>query len=150
MSDDIGFRIVCTNCGCLSIRIEEPLKALREAIIYCGDCGNSRGTMGALRNPAVQRYSDVVFSMVSPASLRKEAAVDGLQPVGEMSKRYAELCWLRQQVEIAEWLARCKSNRPVRAGRVRGKNARRAAFRPLHHSRVVSRANDERDQKWPH
>ena len=142
MSDDIGFRIVCTDCGCLSIRIEEPLKAVREAIVYCGDCGTSRGTIGALRDLAVQRYSDIVFSMISTASPPKGAAADEPQ-AGEISKRYAELRRLRQQVEIAEWLTR---NRPAIA-RASGKNARHAAFRPLHHPRAVIGVDDDREQK---
>ena len=25
MNNDIGFQVICTNCGCLSIKIEEPL-----------------------------------------------------------------------------------------------------------------------------
>jgi hypothetical protein len=102
MSNDIGFRIVCTKCGCLSIRIEEPLRAVRED------------------EPLV---------------------------IGKMSKRYAELRRLRQQVEIAEWLAR-KSNRPA-VGRVSKKNARRSAFRPMHHPAAVIRIDDERGQKLP-
>jgi hypothetical protein len=148
MSNDIGFRIVCTKCGCLSIRIEEPLRAVREAVIYCGDCGTSRGTIGALRDLAVQRYPDVVFSMISTASPPKGAAADEPQAVGKMSKRYAELRRLRQQVEIAEWLAR-KSNRPA-VGRVSKRNARRSAFRPMHHPEAVIRIDDERGQKLPH
>ena len=51
--NDVGFQIVCTNCGCLSIKIEEPLTATREAIVYCGDCGTSRGTVGSLRDLSV-------------------------------------------------------------------------------------------------
>src|SRR5579871_5326738 len=65
VKNEIGFRIVCT-CGCLSIRIEEPLKASREAIVYCGDCGASRGTVGALRDLAVQRHPDVISSAPLP------------------------------------------------------------------------------------
>jgi len=48
------FQIVCIDCGCLAIRIEDPVKASREATVYCGECGASRGTVGALRDLAVQ------------------------------------------------------------------------------------------------
>ena len=34
MNNDVDFQIVCVDCGCLAIRIEDPLKASREAIIY--------------------------------------------------------------------------------------------------------------------
>ena len=69
MNNNIDFQIVCIDCGCLGIRIEDPLKASREAIVYCGDCGASRGTMGALRDLAVQSNAEVKLPMrpwVSP------------------------------------------------------------------------------------
>jgi hypothetical protein len=65
MNNDIAFQIVCAKCGCLSIKIEAPLKASREDVVYCGDCGSSRGTVGELRDLAVQRYPGVVFSTPS-------------------------------------------------------------------------------------
>jgi len=44
------FRIVCGKCGSLKIKIENPGGASRDEIVYCGNCGTSRGTMGALRD----------------------------------------------------------------------------------------------------
>jgi hypothetical protein len=70
MTNDVDFQIVCVNCGCLAIRIEDPLKASREAIAYCGDCGVSRGTVGALRDLAVQPNPAVEFSTRSVASCK--------------------------------------------------------------------------------
>jgi hypothetical protein len=54
MSTSVDFQMVCGSCGGLAIKIENPERAPREAIIYCGDCGVSRGTMGALRDLAVR------------------------------------------------------------------------------------------------
>src|SRR3984957_1829785 len=122
MSSDDSFQIVCTNCGCLSIKIEEPHKAMREALVYCGDCGISRGTVGALRDLSVQRYSDIVFSAPPALPLVKGRPSNERQPVGEISKRYAELRRLRQQVEVAEWLAR-EAMRPATDRRNRSRNA---------------------------
>lgn len=122
MSNDDSFQIVCTNCGCLSIKIVEPHKATREALVYCGDCGSSRGTVGALRDLSVRRYSDIVFSTPPSVPIVKGRPASERHPVGHMSKRYAELRRLRQQVEVAEWLAR-EAVRPATDRRNRGRNA---------------------------
>src|SRR5579864_4392011 len=109
MNSDIDFQVICTNCGCPSIKIEEPLKSSREAIVYCGDCGASRGTVGALRDLAVQRHPEVISS--TPSTVSSEHTPDDRRQGQELSKRYAELRRLRQQVEIAESFARL-SNKP--------------------------------------
>jgi hypothetical protein len=54
MSIRAEFQMVCGLCGSLKIKIENPEVAPRESIVYCGNCGASRGTMGALRDLAVQ------------------------------------------------------------------------------------------------
>jgi len=69
MNTGIGFQIVCANCGCLGIRIENPEQASREANVYCGDCGVPRGTMGTLRDLSVQPGSHAEL----PATQRKPA-----------------------------------------------------------------------------
>ena len=146
MNHDAGFQVVCTNCGCLSIRIKEPLKAAREAMVYCGDCGSPRGSVGSLRDLSVRQQSDILFStppIVSPVTGLK---ANDPQPVNEISKRYAELQRLRQQVEIAEWLAR-KSNRPASIGRTR-RNPRYLGVRPSTRAEAVTFV-DEQDQKRP-
>jgi hypothetical protein len=122
MSNDDSFQIVCTNCGCLSIKIEEPHKAMREALVYCGDCGISRGTVGALRDLSARQYSDIVFSTPPTVPIVKGRPASERQPVGQISKRYAELRRLRQQVEVAEWLAR-EAMRPAIDRRNRSRNA---------------------------
>ena len=52
MNTSIEFQLVCDDCGSLTIKIENPESASREAVIYCGRCGASRGTVGALRDLA--------------------------------------------------------------------------------------------------
>jgi hypothetical protein len=54
MNTSVNFQMVCNNCGCLGIKIENPEQAAREAAVYCSDCGRSRGTVGALRDLAVR------------------------------------------------------------------------------------------------
>jgi hypothetical protein len=54
MNTGVDFQMVCHNCGCLGIKIENPQLASREAAVYCGDCGASRGTVGSLRDLAVR------------------------------------------------------------------------------------------------
>src|ERR1700733_13379788 len=105
MSNDIGFQIVCANCGCLSIKIEEPLQSSREEMVYCGDCGSSRGSVGALRDLAVHGHPSVVFPTSTTVLTDDEPTSDELYPASKISLRYAELRRLRQQVKIAEWLA---------------------------------------------
>jgi hypothetical protein len=48
------FQMVCRKCGSLKIKIENPKGASRDEIVNCGNCGTSRGTMGALRDLAVE------------------------------------------------------------------------------------------------
>jgi hypothetical protein len=54
MSISSEFQMVCGECGSLTIKIKNPESASREAIVYCGRCGASRGTMGALRDLALR------------------------------------------------------------------------------------------------
>jgi hypothetical protein len=58
------FQMVCGECGSLKIKIESPESASRDEIIYCGTCGTSRGTMGALRDLALS----VPRASTSPSS----------------------------------------------------------------------------------
>jgi len=50
MKTGIDFQIVCGKCGSLAVKIENPERASRETIVYCSDCGASRGTIGGLRD----------------------------------------------------------------------------------------------------
>jgi hypothetical protein len=48
MNKNVEFEMVCGDCGSLAIKIENPVSASRKTIVYCGECGASRGTVGAL------------------------------------------------------------------------------------------------------
>jgi hypothetical protein len=146
MSSDVEFRIVCTNCGCLAIKIEEPLKANREAIVRCGDCGISRGTVGALRDLSVRQHSDIVLSTSPAEPPLSGKAVNHMEPVSKISKQYAELQRLRQEVEIAERLAR-ESNRRPAIGHSPS-DAKYLGFRPSPFAAAVSYL-DKQDEKRP-
>jgi len=111
MNNNVEFQIVCIDCGCLAIRIEDPLKASREAMVYCGDCGASRGTMGALRDIAVQSNAEVKLPTKPWEPSQTGRTSDVPRSHGEISKRYGELQRLRQQVKIAESLARAPKRR---------------------------------------
>lgn len=54
MSTGGDFQMVCANCGCLGIKIEDPERAPAEATVYCSVCGASRGNVGALRDLALR------------------------------------------------------------------------------------------------
>ena len=54
MKNDFEFQMVCGDCGSLAIKIDNPTSAARETMVYCSDCGGSRGTVGALRDLAVR------------------------------------------------------------------------------------------------
>jgi hypothetical protein len=54
MSVGVGFQMVCGTCGSLKIKIENPESASRDAVVYCGHCSASRGTIGALRDLATR------------------------------------------------------------------------------------------------
>jgi hypothetical protein len=108
MKSDVEFQIVCIDCGCLAIRIEDPVTASHDAVVYCGDCGAPRGTVGALRNLALQPYAEIVLPVKS--RLPSHRAAGDPRPVSEISKKYDELRSLRRKVELAESLA-CNSNR---------------------------------------
>ncbi len=112
-NNNIEFQIVCVECGCLAIIIEDPVKASREAIVYCGDCGASRGTVGALRDLAVRSSAEVVLPTRSRLpSGDGRTALD--TPSGrEIAERYDELQCLRRQVKMAESLARGPKRRPA-------------------------------------
>ena len=52
MNTNVEFQMVCHDCGSLTIKIENSEGASRNTLLYCGRCGASRGTMGALRDLA--------------------------------------------------------------------------------------------------
>jgi hypothetical protein len=76
MNINFDFQMVCGDCGSLAIRIENPEGASREEIVYCGDCGCSRGTVGALRDLAVLPYSHEIVALHNELqSLRRKVQI---------------------------------------------------------------------------
>jgi hypothetical protein len=91
MNNNFEFQMVCGDCGSLAIRIEDPTNASRKTIVHCGECGASRGTMGALRDLAFRSEAQVL-----PARPRKEKSGTGLVSL------HKELQSLRRKVQLAE------------------------------------------------
>jgi hypothetical protein len=94
MSTSIDFQIVCGNCSCLGIKIENPERASREAIVYCSDCGVSRGTVGALRDLSVRPEALAVL----PAMQRARK----VKIHGELVALHNELQSLRRKAQMSE------------------------------------------------
>ena len=105
MNNKFEFQIVCIDCGCLAIRIEDPVTASREAIVYCGDCGASRGTVGALRDLAVQANAELPLRSRIPSQNGRTTC-----DPRDISERYSELQRLRRRVKMAESLAMIRGN----------------------------------------
>src|ERR1700690_3138105 len=94
MNNDVDFQMVCGDCGSLAVKIENPEHASREAIIYCGDCGASRGTMGALRDLAVRPDA---LAMLPPKQRVPKAGFRS-----KLAEQYREVQSLRRKVQMAE------------------------------------------------
>lgn len=92
MNTDAGFQMVCGNCGSLGIKIENPERASREAIVSCGDCGASRGTIGALRDLAIRPEAHAGLPMKQRVSKTKSAS--------EIIRRHNELQTLRRKGQM--------------------------------------------------
>ncbi|WP_426442817.1 hypothetical protein [Bradyrhizobium genosp. P] len=43
-----GFKIVCTDCGSLSIKVADPAHASDDTVIECRRCSAARGTVADL------------------------------------------------------------------------------------------------------
>ena len=48
-----GFKIVCDDCGDLSIKVTDPVNALDTTPVKCARCGAIRGTLADLHNLAL-------------------------------------------------------------------------------------------------
>lgn len=92
MNNNVEFQMVCGDCGNLAIKIENPVTASRKTVVYCGECGVSRGTVGALRDLAVRPDAHVL-----PTRLR----VPRVKPRSELVARHQELQSLRRKVQLA-------------------------------------------------
>ena len=47
-----GFKIICTDCGSLAIKIADPANASGDTIIECRRCNDVRGTVADLHTLA--------------------------------------------------------------------------------------------------
>jgi hypothetical protein len=53
-----GFKVVCDDCGSLSIKLVDPANAASATAIQCGRCNAVRGTLAELHDLA-RRGKDV-------------------------------------------------------------------------------------------
>ena len=58
-----GFKIVCIDCGSLSIKVADPAHAADTTPVECARCGAIRGTLADLRDLA--RRSGDIFEFQS-------------------------------------------------------------------------------------
>ena len=93
MNKNVEFQMVCSDCGSLAIRIDNPVSASRETIVCCGDCGAPRGTVGALRDLAV-RSGTHALPIGQPLSKVKSGS--------DLVSLHRELQSLRRKVQLAE------------------------------------------------
>ena len=91
MDNDFEFQIVCCDCGSLAINIEDPVNASRGTIVHCGECGASRGTVGALRDLAARAHVP---------SKRQQLQTDN--SCSELVSLHKELQSLRRKVRMSE------------------------------------------------
>ena len=49
-----GFKIVCSDCGSLSIKVADPVHALDTTPVECARCGAIRGTLADLHDLALK------------------------------------------------------------------------------------------------
>jgi hypothetical protein len=49
-----GFKVVCSNCGSLSIKVADRVHATDNTPVECARCGAIRGTLGGLRDLALR------------------------------------------------------------------------------------------------
>jgi hypothetical protein len=57
----VGFRVVCDQCGGLSIKIADPVKSPATAPVQCARCDAVRGTLGDLHELARRSTDDFEF-----------------------------------------------------------------------------------------
>jgi ribosomal protein S27E len=49
-----GFKIVCNDCGSLTIKVADPVNAPGATPVQCGRCGAIRGTLADLHDLALR------------------------------------------------------------------------------------------------
>ena len=53
------FKIICDECGSLSIKVSDPVNAPPTTIVRCGRCNAARGTLDELHDVALRGKSDL-------------------------------------------------------------------------------------------
>jgi hypothetical protein len=97
MNNKVEFQMVCGDCGSLAIKIENPVSASRKTIVFCGECGASRGTVGALRDLAVRPDAHVLSTR--PRVLKVKSST-------ELVSMHKEVQSLRRKVQLVEPVTR--------------------------------------------
>jgi hypothetical protein len=87
MNTGVNFQMLCGDCGSLGIKIENPERASREAVVYCADCGAQRGTMGALRDLAVRTETLTVLPIKGRVPTTKSTSAIVAQHIELQSPR---------------------------------------------------------------
>ena len=97
MNNNVEFQMICGDCGSLAIKIENPVSASRKTIVHCGECGVSRGTVGALRDLAVRPDAH---------GLPTRPRVPKVKSSSELVSMHKELQSLRRKVQLVESVTR--------------------------------------------
>jgi transcription elongation factor Elf1 len=50
LADDIDYKMICEQCGSLTIALPVEAKPSPNAVLSCGRCGAPRGTLQSLRD----------------------------------------------------------------------------------------------------
>ena len=57
----LSFKVVCENCGGLSIKVEDPANSPATTLVRCGRCSAVRGTLAELHEMARQSTDSFEF-----------------------------------------------------------------------------------------
>jgi hypothetical protein len=97
MNSNVEFQMVCGDRGSLALKIENPVTASRKTIVYCGECGASRGTVGALKDLAVRPDARVLPTTPKRPKMKSSS---------ELVSLHKELQSLRRKVQLVEAVTR--------------------------------------------
>ena len=95
------FQMVCCKCGSLKIKIENPTGASRSEIVYCGNCGASRGTMGALRDLATAADTRVFLLAARRKRKLPSQILEHFREIQSFGRKVRELGPFRKPTPLA-------------------------------------------------
>jgi hypothetical protein len=55
----MAFQLVCVECGCVGVVIDDPELAPPSTIVKCSHCASARGTLGELRRLSLSGRRDL-------------------------------------------------------------------------------------------